>query len=563
LKIKNDKVDIIAVETNFDRIVGLYRGFKLPPGATRVSFFDSIICQLKLLSKTCKKLTIGGDFNVDLFKPSSNLSDLDNWSLDAGLDQLVRENTRQRLVHVSGGETRVESSAIDHVYTNAKNWKLKIIESVSDHSILLLEKEDQDPIPKRQKVVIRDWRNYSKEAANMMMNDKLQKISTTTKLSKIQEIYKETLDELAPLRVIQVTEGQLISPKIEVLKKRTDRYLKKYRKNRNPKHLELAKSFTNTIKKTVKAEAKRVFQCKAKSKNPKHFWQALGDKLGKHHSPVLFLTIDNTRIDNQVDLANIFADFFLDKVKNLSNDSISLQMPKTSPLQFSYEEVQSACKSLNNKRSFGTAGIPQNLIKDTFETVSVTLVDVINSFGRDGLPESVKTARVTPLHKKGSKNDVVNYRPISNLSVFSKVYEKCILSRLIAETSGLEGENQHGFRKHHSTETALLMIQSKILDSGDPGIIYSFDLSAAFNLLRPDKFFELFKGKISDSLLGAIMDFLTGQKFKVELGDFSSETKELDRGCVQGSILGPRLFSLYVGGLANHLRQAGGNIDVI
>jgi hypothetical protein len=81
----------------------------------------------------------------------------------------------------------------------------------------------------------------------------------------------------------------------------------------------------------------------------KHFWQALGDKLGKHHSQVLFLSVNNARIDNEADLAKTFADFFLDKVKNLSNDSISFQLPKMPPLQFSYKEVQAACKSLNNK----------------------------------------------------------------------------------------------------------------------------------------------------------------------------------------------------------------------
>jgi exonuclease III len=100
IKVKDESVDIIAIETNFDRLIGLYRGFKLPVGASRVSFFDSIITQLKALSKTCKRLTIGGDFNVDLFKPSSNLNDLDNWSMEMGLDQLVRELTRKRLVHL-------------------------------------------------------------------------------------------------------------------------------------------------------------------------------------------------------------------------------------------------------------------------------------------------------------------------------------------------------------------------------------------------------------------------------------------------------------------------------
>jgi hypothetical protein len=245
----------------------------------------------------------------------------------------------------------------------------------------------------------------------------------------------------------------------------------------------MAKSFMTMIKKTVKSESRRIFQCKAKSNNPKHFWEALRDKLGKDHIQINFLTINNARMDHELELANTFANFFLDKVKQLSTHPISFQLPTFEPICFSYEEVQNACKSLNNKRSFGCDGIPQNLVKDTFETMGSTMVEVINGFGK-GLPQMIKMARATPLHKKGSKNEVTNYRPISNLSVFSKIYEKCILARLISETNGLEGPNQHGFRKHHSTETALLMIQShmaKILENWDPGIIYSFDLSAAFD----------------------------------------------------------------------------------
>jgi hypothetical protein len=102
------------------------------------------------------------------------------------------------------------------------------------------------------------------------------------------------------------------------------------------------------------------------------------------------------------------------------------------------------------------------------------------------------------------------------------------------------------------------MIQSKmaqILDAGDPGIIYSCDLSAAFDLLRPDKFFNLFKDKLSEPLLWSVMDFLTKRKFQVELRTAKSSVKNLDRGCVQGSILGPRLFSLYLGELKRKLNE--------
>jgi hypothetical protein len=99
------------------------------------------------------------------------------------------------------------------------------------------------------------------------------------------------------------------------------------------------------------------------------------------------------------------------------------------------------------------------------------------------------------------------------------------------------------------TETALLTLQSmiaKTLNEGRQGMIYSIDLSAAFDLLKPDKFLEQFKDQLSEGLLFSLMDFLTGRKFVVDMNGVRSEVKELDRGCVQGSILGPKLFSLYM-----------------
>jgi len=170
---------------------------------------------------------------------------------------------------------------------------------------------------------------------------------------------------------------------------------------------------------------------------------------------------------------------------------------------------------------------------------------------------------VIPLHKKGSKQEISNYRPISNLCSLSKLYEKCILSRLNEELKGCEGQHQHSFRQHHSTETALLQVQSMMadtLDKKDKGIIYSVDLSAAFDLLMPDKFHELFKNKISDGLLFCLMDFLQNRKFIVDIDGIKSKVFNLDRGCVQGSILGPKLFTLYLGELQQKL---GPNIDLV
>jgi hypothetical protein len=301
--------DIVAIETQFDRAIGVYRGFKLPTGVTKISFFHSLMTSLKLLCQTNKILTIGGDFNVDLNKKTSNLHDLDNWSIRFGLDQLVKGITRQRIVNAEGG-VRVESSSIDHLYTNSKDWKLIITPSISDHHLIEVHRAHTDRSP-RQKIQVRDWRHYSKELANETINNKINQISDLkSDYSSLVSIYNDTLNQIAPIRTVRIQEGQIVSTKIEALKKRRDRYLRKYKKSRDIKHLELAKSFSNTIKRTVKSESKRLFQLKAKSPNPKHFWEALNDKMGSHKEPISFLVENGQRIDDDTQLANILCTGF-------------------------------------------------------------------------------------------------------------------------------------------------------------------------------------------------------------------------------------------------------------
>jgi len=86
--------------------------------------------------------------------------------------------------------------------------------------------------------------------------------------------------------------------------------------------------------------------------------------------------------------------------------------------------------------------------------------------------------------------------------------------------------------------------------------IYSLDLSTAFDLLRADKLREILEGKIEQGLLLSLLDFLKGGSFKVKVAQETSDRFELDRGCVQGSVLGPSLFSLYGGELHSILDEA-------
>ena len=97
-----------------------------------------------------------------------------------------------------------------------------------------------------------------------------------------------------------------------------------------------------------------------------------------------------------------------------------------------------------------------------------TLARVINKSFQDGIfPEQMKLARVTPIHKDGSKSKVGNYRPISLLNSFSKIYEKLMHSRLseyFVSNNSLY-ENQYGFRSGRSSEHRLLNAHNLLLES--------------------------------------------------------------------------------------------------
>jgi exonuclease III len=549
--INDDLLDIVAIDFKGLRVIGIYKPFKIPTNLNSTTFLSRLLETLTILTQTQKQLIIGGDFNVNLDHHSLELDLLEEWAITCGLHQLIDAGsiTRSRIINSVDG-IRIEASTIDHVYTSYSKTELNLTltNSVSDHVHVTVSKSPRNSGAKKEKTMVRDWRFYDKENANKTLAKHMEQISDFG-YDSLVTAYQGTLNEIAPLRVIRFREDQIISTKVAALQKRRDRFLKKYKKTGDSDYLDKAKSFTYTLKKAVKKESRRIFQCKARSTNPKHFWQALNEKLGKYKSSDIELEIDGIKISDKKELEGHFGRFFQSKVTKLSIDPvipISLQKPLM-PLTFEIDELTTAIKLMSNKKSFGIDEVPQNLFKDTIDSVKEPILNLINSFSRYGLPTDLKIARVIPLHKKGSKLDINNYRPISNLSIFSKVYEKCLLNRLNSELPNGEGDHQHGFRKGHSTETALLTIQSmisKILDEKRSGIIYSIDLSAAFDLLKPDKFVDLYKDKLSEGLLFAIADFLSNRQFCINSGD--SSKLDLDRGCVQGSILGPKLFSLYV-----------------
>ena len=142
--------------------------------------------------------------------------------------------------------------------------------------------------------------------------------------------------------------------------------------------------------------------------------------------------------------------------------------------------------------------IPVQILKDGCDILLKPYHRLLNKIYEQNLiPEQWKTSRVLPLHKKGKKSKIKNYRPISNLFAGSKVFKRLILTRIlkIEEQAGcsLTCENQHGFKKERSTTTASAEIQSKVaalMDQDQYVGMASMDLSAAFDVVKVDLLLE-------------------------------------------------------------------------
>lgn len=169
---------------------------------------------------------------------------------------------------------------------------------------------------------------------------------------------------------------------------------------------------------------------------------------------------------------------------------------------------------------------------------------------------------MTPLHKGNSKTDKNNYRPISVLPVLSKIFERHLHNSLYAflNDNDLLYQLQSAFRKHYSTETALINIFDRMLfnldDNRINGLVLA-DFQKAFDLVSHDILIEKLRiYGLDECSLGLIRSFLHNRRQRTVIrGSVQSSSQTLTHGVPQGSVLSPLLFLVFINDLPKGVSQ--------
>ena len=579
LERKNLHIIIIDImcDSSILRVINLYRSFRPPGFLSANEFFKT---QLDLIGAVSNEnCIVMGDFNLDArmahnqdYPQKALLEILNNLTLEKNLMQIVDFTTWTRSV-----KGNIKQSLLDHVYVS----NFAIVENVDfvvptfgDHLLVKVELILVKNCYRNVIKIKRAWSKYSPESLCKKLNYcNLLTFSNQCNDANVQEhwnvlenVIVTVIDSLAPIVTCENVPSRRndkvpreIKSKINLRKT----LLKKYKSTGLVATLERVRFLNKEILTHFRVAKRNLVRSPMVGNGVPGLWKAV--RLSKDLSPDS-IPLDLKLGGNPIPLGNraeCFAKHFIDKVKvNVNKTKVDKKVYNGKNKLIvgcrdfmKKSDVKECLTMLKSKRCEGYDRIPVCALVDSKEILLDPLFSLFSKiYKTKQIPEQWKISKIVPIHKKGPKDCIENYRPVANLCSASKIFEKLILKQIhyLESTNKLDltGKQQHGFKKNKSTATVGTLLQSLIARAADENcyvVMASLDLSMAFDLVNIELLLKRLgvMGFPSD-LIALIGEWLTGRKFYVQVEEECSAWFDIDIGTIQGSVLGPVLYALFV-----------------
>lgn len=531
-----------------------------------------------LTSVHTKNLFVLGDLNINLLKIAECdlVKNYVSMMSSFGLKSIVNEPTRI---------TQSSATCIDHIFARLKPfsrfdllgevWDYKL----SDHCLISL-KFDVLPIASPKSVGRKQFRkiNYDKlnELLQVEQGRLLFECDAGDAFKHFMDILTAKIEDSSYTVEINFKRKKIKPWMSNALLNRIElrnSLLKLLHKNPNNVNLlKRVKSLQQTICMQIKTTKEQYYLNKFDQTdgNIRSQWRLVNEITGNEKSKDKITEIINclgVKISDPIHIAESFNNYFIEipsvLKKGISNSSCSLQDRHMVSRNFACKsiffspisptEILNYISSLDNSHSCGFDNISNFTIKKISSSVAYILSHIFNLCLQQGIfPDSLKIAVVIPLFKKGNKSDVSNYRPISLLSAFAKIFEKCIKSRLLLffNENSFFSNRQYCFREGRSTEMALNDFMNRItnvLNDSDKAAAIFLDLTKAFDTVDHDLLlYKLNCAGIRGIPYKWFESYLENRVQIVKIEDRYSDSRTITCGVPQGSVLGPILFLVYV-----------------
>jgi len=542
----------VLVGSNKILVAGLYR----PP---KVGFLDAFQEDIYNVSVNYKYVFVCGDLNARFNSGSEETKIICDVLGLCNLHCVPFGPT----FHIPGCD-----SNLDIISSNCPDLLIafgqKMASGFSAHDLLYAVYNLLVPPVRKQRITCRNFNNIATDDLfNDLENASWEEIFNCNNINSKLEIFNgiitDVMDKHAPLKTFtakQTSQPWMTKFIRKLIKKRNKLRIKYLRTNSAPDY-EKFKDMRNYVKQEIRSAKAKFFYSKFDMcMSSKSTWATIRSlNIANKSAPANLIVPVN-------DLNQHYASVSSIKHPDLTAKCIKeycTAMPHRDincKFHFKYALPENIVKAINSIKSNakGVDQIPVTFIKLCLPVILPVLEHIFNySLQNSVFPTTWKKANILPLLKVKNPTEPKDYRPVSNLCPLSKALEKIVHQQVCdyLDKNNLFAEFQSGFRKNHSTVTALVKVTDDIRSAMDKKmmtLLVLLDLSKAFDCVHH----KLLLTKLqylgfSDAVVNWFSSYLCDRLQRVYMSnDLFSDWAEISTGVPQGSVLGPLLFLMYL-----------------